>query len=91
MSGLQTLNSLLFHIKCLRKWPKSGPQRGRSPIWRHIAVELITGPRLGHFKVNNWATFVFFEKIVFSKTTIKIGVSADFLFKKKGGTQNLQS
>ena len=33
--------------------------------------------------VNNWATFVFLKKL-FVKNTIKIGVSADFLFKKKG-------
>ena len=38
---------------------------------RHIyiyAVELVSGPRFGHFKVNNWATFVFYKKIVFQKT-----------------------
>ena len=34
--------------------------------------------------VTNWATFVFFEKAVCQKNTIKIGVSADFFPQKKG-------
>ena len=37
----------------------------------------------GFLVVTNWATFVFFEKAVLSKTTIKIGVSADLFSKKK--------
>ena len=40
-----------------RETPKSG--------YIDRLSELITGPRLGHFKVNNWATFVFYKKIVF--------------------------
>ena len=32
-----------------------------------IAVELITGPRFVIFKVNNWATFVFYKKLFFEK------------------------
>ena len=45
----------------------------------------------GFLIVTNWATFVFFRKGCLSKNTIKIGVSADFLFKKKGGPKIFNS
>ena len=46
-------------------------------------MELLSGPRLGVLKVTNWATSVFLKRL-FVKNTIKIGVSAVFLSKKKG-------
>ena len=47
-----------------------------SPAYIYIyAVELITGPRLGHFKVNNWATFVFYKKLFFKKNYKNRGFS----------------
>ena len=54
-------NLLTFKVaNLLTLWrPKRG-QPSASPAYIYIAVELITGPRFGIFKVNNWATFVFF-------------------------------
>ena len=43
----------------------------------------------GFLIVTNWATFVFLKRL-FVKNTIKIGVSADFLFKAKGDPKFLQ-
>ena len=48
------------------------------------AVELITGPRFGIFKVNNWATFVFYKKLFFKKHYKNRGFSRFFLKIKKG-------
>ena len=45
-------------------------------IYMH-AVKSIIGPSLGVFKVNNWAKFVFLNRLC--KKTIKIGVSSQFL------------
>ena len=42
------------------------------------AVELITGPRFGIFKVNNWATFVFYKKLFFKKHYKNRGFSRFF-------------
>ena len=54
----------------------------------YIYIYLLWSYYLGHvwgfLIVTNWATFVFFEKAVCQKNTIKIGVSADLSFKKKG-------
>ena len=46
-------------------------------------MELLSGPRLGVLIVTNWATFVFLKRL-FVKKHYKKGVSADFLFKKRG-------
>ena len=42
------------------------------------AVELITGPRFGIFKVNNWATFAFYKKLFFKKHYKNRGFSRFF-------------
>ena len=47
------------------------------------AVKLITRPRFGHFKVNNWATFVFYKKLFCKKHYKNRGFSRFFLQKKR--------
>ena len=46
------------------------------------AVKLLSGPSLGFSKVIIWAKFVFFKTLL-AQNTIKIGVSALFVWKKK--------
>ena len=60
----------------------------------YIYIYMLWSYYLGHvwgfLIVTNWATFVFWKRL-FSKNTIKIGVSADFLFKAKRGPKTFNS
>ena len=50
-------------------------------IYIYIAVELLTGPSLGVFKVINWSKFVFF-KTLFVNKHYKMGFWRIFAYKK---------
>ena len=56
-------------------------------IYRYRLWSYYLGHVWGFLIVTNWATFVFLKRLLFKKH-YKIGVSADFLFKKKRGPQN---
>ena len=69
------------------------PLRALKALYIYICMlwSYYLGHVWGFLIVTNWATFVFLKRLFFKKNTIKIGVSADFLFKKKRGPKIFNS